>query len=162
MKMPCLTIPHCYKRAIGQTRSSWLTSVLFLGSFFCFCPEQTIGWLCRLAVTTCLTPIHPPTPASTAVTFIASLLLRDRALSLVPHTPSSFPQPAFYCQGWKSEILAFPASTAIMDGHRTQFWLMRPEGESPGAVRRLFHLCVKSDQKSASRCFLPIYFFFKF
>ena len=145
MKVPCLTIPHCYERAIGQMRSSWLTSVLFSGSVFYFCPEHTLQACCHY-----MTPSHPSKPTSTAITFTASLLLRGKALSLVPHIPSSFPQPAFYSQGGKSEILAFPASTAIMDGHRTQFWPISPEGESPGALQRLFYLCVKRDQKSAS------------
>lgn len=48
------------------------------------------------------------------------------------HTPSSFPRPAFYYQGWKSQILAFPASPAIRGGHWTRFWPMRPEGERLG------------------------------
>lgn len=155
MKVPCLTIPHCYERAIGQMRSSWLTSVLFSGSFFYFCPEHTL----RLAVTICQTPIHPSKPASTAVTFTAPLSLRGKALSLVPHIPSSFPQPAFYSQGGKSEILAFPASTAITDGHQTQFWPISPEGESPGALENILLVC----EEKSEECFLMLssYILFK-
>lgn len=48
------------------------------------------------------------------------------------HTPSSFPLPAFHYQGWKSQILAFPAPLAIRGGHWTRFWPMRPEGECLG------------------------------